>query len=138
MTAQIGALPHPGEAVSLLERLLERLAGDQVALAAMHEPATQRALVRLAYAAPFLIRYLAANPRHLQAGVLSGLDDPAALLPIAHHATPEAIPDLQPEALQRALRRWKYANYLRLTAQHLLGTIQTPQICARSPGSRRE
>ena len=131
MTAQIGALPHPGEAVSLLERLLERLAGDQVALAAMHEPATQRALVRLAYAAPFLIRYLAANPRHLQAGVLSGLDAPAALLPIAHHATPEAIPDLQPEALQRALRRWKYANYLRLTAQHLLGTIQTPQICAQ-------
>ena len=125
------ALERPPEAVQALGHLLERMADAGVPVAVLAGPDVARALVRLAYAAPFLLRLLAGRPEPLGAGALAALRDSDALLPWRGFADPAGMAALDEAELMARLRRWKYANYLRLTARELLG-LQAPRItCAR-------
>lgn len=124
------ALDTPPDAVQGLLHLLERMGDAKVAPAVLGEPRVAEALVRLAYVAPFLLRLLAGRPELLAEGALAGLEGDDGLLPWSAYAEPSSVATLDEMALMSALRRWKYANYLRLTARELLG-LQPPRVTCR-------
>ncbi|MEE8396862.1 MAG: hypothetical protein V3S29_12460 [bacterium] len=129
MERDLDRLGGPPELVQALERLLERAgpAGSGGWLPA--EPLAASALVRLGYAAPFLLRYLTASPQRLQAGLLEDLQAGSALLPWANYNPPARPGGLSEAELMRRLRVWKYDNYVRITAQELLEIHSTAVTC---------
>jgi glutamate-ammonia-ligase adenylyltransferase len=128
----LAALDDPPEAVQALAHLLERMADAGVAADVLAEPHAAAALVRMAYAAPFLLRVLAGRPELLHEGALAGLDAGGdALQPWRRYAEPAQAAALDESQLMAALRRWKYANYLRLTARELLGLQPARTTCTR-------
>lgn len=125
LAREAAALDLPEEASHALERLL-----GQGLPAPAQEPAVQRALVRVAYAAPFLLRYAVRRGPRIFDEVLAGLAQEAGLSPFAPETEPAALAGLDEAALLRLLRVWKYDNYLRLTARELLGLQDTATTCA--------
>ncbi len=113
-----------------VELLLAQVRDAGVPLDWLGEPHAAEALVRLAYAAPFLVRHLCAFPQRLALGVLARLED-GALLPWSRSAgAAGTFAALDETAALAALRHWKYDNYVKLTARSLLGLADTAATCA--------
>ena len=129
LAQELAALDEPPEAVHALERLLHE-AGDPRALAsALADEWQQRALARMAYAAPFLLRMLLRRGTALGQGLLADLPGDGALRPFSAYCAPEECPALDEAALMAVLRHWKYDNLLRITARDLLGLQDTARTC---------
>ncbi|MBI3993908.1 MAG: hypothetical protein HY342_11595 [Candidatus Lambdaproteobacteria bacterium] len=129
LAQELRALEAPPEALHILERLLHE-ADDPAPLAsALAEESVQRALARLAYAAPFLLRLLMRRPAALGQGLLDDLPGDGALRPFRDYCAPAECPTLDEAALMAVLRRWKYDNLLRITARDLLGLQDTARTC---------
>ena len=124
------ALGRPQGVVQGLERLFGRILAGGGRFSFLADPLAQKALVRLGFSAPFLIRHLAAHPAGLEQGLLSGLEGPAALWPHEGFPSETALVELEEGVLMRTLRLWKYDNYVRLTAQELLELHDTKRTCA--------
>ena len=131
LRAELAALGDPPEATQGLVHLLERMRDARVPPAALEPGPVPAALVRLAYAAPFLVRMLAGRPHWLADGVLRDLAPDAGLLPWSAQGDPAETAALDEAELMARLRRWKYANYLRLTAGELLGLHDVRTTCRR-------
>ncbi|MDH4248947.1 MAG: hypothetical protein OEW39_14155, partial [Deltaproteobacteria bacterium] len=123
------ALGHPEENIQLLEALLNNASDAGIAPEWLEPPHAAEALGRLAYAAPFLVRYLSAHPAALTLGVLDNLEQGPALAPWVLFADPATAADLPEETFIQALRLWKYAGYVRFTARELLGFQTTQSTC---------
>ena len=126
LVREAAALDLPPETGHALERLL----GQGLPAPAL-EPLVQRALVRVAYAAPFLMRYaMRRGPGGFDV-LQAGLARDAGLFPFAPETAQGALVGLDEAALLRQLRIWKYDNYLCLTARELLGQQDTAATCAQ-------
>jgi glutamine synthetase adenylyltransferase len=150
------ALEARAELTSPLAHLLERMRDEGVPAEVLGEPLAAEALVRLAYAAPFLLRHLTRHPQALAEGVLSGLSaasrgagrpgtarlrpwrgdaglrpwrGDAGLRPWRGDAAPASVAGLPEPELMARLRAWKYDNYARLTAADLLGLHDARTTC---------
>ena len=127
LAAQVADL----EAAEALAPLLEGLLASVAAAGDVPLPtgtAAGTAMGRLAYAAPFLLRHLTGQPWLLRLRLLEGLEAPADLVPLEAVA-PADWAGLDEAAAMAALRHWKYANYVRLTALDLLDVHDARRTC---------
>ena len=129
LATALEALGRPQGVVRGLERLFGRILVEGGKFSFLADPLTQKALVRLGFSAPFLIRHLAAHPVGLEQGLLSGLEGPAALWPHEGFPSETALAELEEGVLMRTLRLWKYDNYARITLQDLLGLHPAARTC---------
>ena len=126
---QLAALPGDSSVVHGLERLFEQAMAVNPDSRWLEDADGQRALARIAYAAPFLLRPLGLDSGQLAKGLLLELSKPAELIPWRKFAEVGCPSNLPEPEFARVLRRWKYANYVRVTAQDLMGYSDTAATC---------
>ncbi|MDH5750978.1 MAG: hypothetical protein OEZ59_00995 [Deltaproteobacteria bacterium] len=134
---ELAVVSATAETLHLLEGLLERCADAGLDPKWLAAPGVASALSRTAYAAPFLIRHFAARPTGLPPLLLEALEGDSRAS-WETHADPQGGYLLPEEDFLRALRRYKYDNYLKTTVRHLAGLADTPRVCSDTSRLARE
>ena len=127
--AALAALPDPGALADAAASFLGRASDVEGAGRYFDDADAPVALARLCYAAPFLLGHLSRHPRALEVGVLTDLRSGGGLLPWPGDPLPASAPLLPQAEQMRLMRRWKYDNYVRLTARFLLGAADAEATC---------
>lgn len=123
------ALEQPPEAAQAVTTLLQRCCDASVPLDWAEVPHAPEALLRMAYAAPFLLRHLGMRPQVLAEGLLADLETGPVRPSWPHAGEAEALAALEETEWMRRLRLWRYDSYVRLTARALLGLDGPAETC---------